>query len=227
MDIKIINSVENAYEAKGLSVIIDVFRAFSTECFVFNNGAKYIIPAIDLGVARQLKKENPEFVLMGEREGLRPLGFDYGNSPTEIENVDFKNKIIVHTTSNGTKGLVNSVNAQQVLTGSFVNAQAIVDYILKENPEVVSLVSTSPHVSDEKNEDLMLAYFIRDSLNKRIIDENEIKEMLVKTSAYSKLFKEIGVPKTDFELCLDFNRFNFVIKQEVIDERKVLVKVVA
>lgn len=40
---------------------------------------------------------------MGERGGIMPEGFDYGNSPTEIEGIDFSGRTIVHTTSNGTK----------------------------------------------------------------------------------------------------------------------------
>jgi len=82
--VNIIRDVNLAIEATGLTVIIDVFRAFSTECFVFQNGAKYIIPVLTLEEAYELKRQNSDYVLMGERGGVRPEGFDYGNSPTEI-----------------------------------------------------------------------------------------------------------------------------------------------
>jgi len=224
MQINVIKSLEDANTAKGIAVIIDVFRAFSTEAYVFENGCEYIIPVDSLDHAYILKKENPEFILMGERGGLKPLGFDYGNSPTEIVNVDFRGKIVVHTTSNGTKGLLGAVKAETILTGSFVNANAIINYIKKENSQEVSLVSTSSDI-ENNNEDVMLAYYIQDCLIGKSPDEKGIKEMLTKTSAYKYLFKEAGVPATDFDYCLDFNRFDFVIKQEVLDDRKILMKI--
>ncbi|MEK0369496.1 MAG: 2-phosphosulfolactate phosphatase, partial [Nitrosopumilus sp.] len=81
MKIEIIYSFQNANKAKGLAVIIDVFRAFSTACFVINNGAKMIISVDDIDLAYNLRKENPEYVLMGERNDIMPDGFDFGNSP--------------------------------------------------------------------------------------------------------------------------------------------------
>ena len=43
MEIGILEFIEGAREAKGIVVIIDVFRAFSTECYAFDSGAVRII----------------------------------------------------------------------------------------------------------------------------------------------------------------------------------------
>src|SRR5690606_17237699 len=109
-------------------------------CYVMNNGAKTLIPVGDLDIAYQLKEENPNYILMGEREGIIQPGFDFGNSPSAIESVDFTSKTVVHTTSAGTQGIVNAVGADEIITGSFVNAQAIIDYIRMKDPAEVSLV---------------------------------------------------------------------------------------
>lgn len=225
MKISILKSVDEAVQAKWLAVIIDVFRAFSTEMYIFHNGAKYIIPVQTLEEAYELKKRNPEYILLWERGWLIPEGFDYWNSPTEILNEDFTEKVVVHTTSNWTKWLLLSVNASDVLTWSFLNAAAIIKYIQKENIDDISLISTSHMIQEDNNEDLMLAYYLRDCLEGEETTEESIKEMIKKTSVYSLLFDEIWVPETDFDLCLDFNRFDFVIKQEIRDGKKVLVKV--
>ena len=55
--------------------------------------------------------------------------------------IDFSGKTVIHTTSAGTQGLVNAVQADEVITGSFVNAEAIVSYIRRQAPAMVSLVS--------------------------------------------------------------------------------------
>ena len=123
--------LEGARKAKGLTVIIDVFRAFSTACYIYANGARKIIPVADIKFAYELKKENPNFLLLGERGGRMPEGFDFGNSPSQIEGIDFKEKTVVQTTSSGTNGIISAKNADEIITGSFVNAASIVKYIKK------------------------------------------------------------------------------------------------
>ena len=57
-----------------------------------------------------------------------------------VLNGDLKGKTIVHTTSSGTQGIANAKNADEIITGSFVNAGAIVKYIQQKQPKTVSLV---------------------------------------------------------------------------------------
>ena len=92
MHIDILDLIEGAKQARGLTVIIDVFRAFSTACYVVRNGARQIIPVGDVDLAYKLREENPDYILMGERKGKMLAGFDYGNSPADIQNVDFSGK---------------------------------------------------------------------------------------------------------------------------------------
>jgi len=116
MQIRIFHLTEGAKQAEGLAVIIDVFRAFSLACYLFQNGAKRIIPVADVEEAYRLKAQHPEYILIGERNERKLPGFDFGNSPTHIEHVSFKGKTIVHTTSAGTQGIVNARNAADILT---------------------------------------------------------------------------------------------------------------
>ena len=99
MNVKIVN---NAEEATGLAIIIDVFRAFTVEPYLINNGVERIIPVGDKEIAYKLKEENSEYILVGERKGVKLPGFDFGNSPSQIKDVDFTGKTVVHTTSCGT-----------------------------------------------------------------------------------------------------------------------------
>lgn len=211
MNINIINSVEQAHLARWIAVVIDVFRAFSTEAYIMNNGAKYIIPVMSLEEAFELRNKNPNCVLVWERQWIKPEWFDYGNSPTELEHINLANKVVIHTTTNGTVWLINTKNAEIVITWSFVNAWAIIKYIRQSALETVSLISTAPQ--NEENEDLILARYIQDVLLNKEIDCWQITEMIRKTSVFQYLFNEIWVPKSDFDLCLDINKFDFVIQQ--------------
>lgn len=212
MQVEIIRSAKDAHQATGLAIVIDVFRAFTTQAYIFANGASKIIPVLSLEDAYNLKKENPAYILVGEKGGLKPEGFDFGNGPSEILNVDFVGKTIVHATSNGTKALVDTSNAEVTLSGSFVVADSIIKYINKHNIQNISLIATDPD-SDLENEDILLAYYIRDVLNGYKINETEIKNKLQNTVSCEFLLKKAGVTQDEIDLCLDFHRFNFVIKK--------------
>ena len=134
MDIQILQLVEGARQAKGLTVIIDVFRAFTTESFIMSRNPKKIIPVGDVKVAWDYKARHPGAILCGERGGAIIEGFDFGNSPSVVANQDFTGKTVIHTTSAGTQGIVNAVGADEILGGCLVNAKAIACYIQQKQP---------------------------------------------------------------------------------------------
>jgi len=226
MEVKILHLIDGAKQANGLVVIIDVFRAFSTACYAFGNGAKKIIPVGDINIAHRLKKENPSFLLIGERGGQKPEGFDYGNSPTQIENVDFTDRTLIQTTSAGTQGIINATNADEIITGGFVNAQAIIDYIRKQNPKEVSLVAMGSAGVRIADEDALCAEFIKNILEKKPNDFSKITKHLREYRSAHKFFDPAidWAPERDFDLCLSLNKFNFVLKVEPYDKNQVFFK---
>jgi 2-phosphosulfolactate phosphatase len=228
MKIDILEFVEGARKAKGVAVIIDVFRAFSVGCYVYDAGAVRIVATDNVDEAFQLKREYKNSVLVGEREEKKIVGFDFGNSPTEILTADLSGKTVIHTTTAGTKGIVNAVNADIVLTGSFVNAGAIVRYIKAVDPENVSLVPMGYRACISAEEDLLCAELIADGLN----EYNSIYEKRISDLQYTsgkRFFNPDNFsfsPPSDFFLCTIKDRFNFILKAETrpdgnIDLRKI------
>lgn len=210
-----INIIHNAKEAKGIAVIIDVFRAFTVEAYLTSNGVKTIIPVGEKEIAYNLKEQNKEYILIGERKGRKLPGFDYGNSPSQIENIDFSNKTVVHTTSCGTQGIVNAENATEIITGSLVNAKAIAEYILKNNFEEVSLVSLARPGEEPFPEDELCAYYIKSLLENEEFNLDKYIQEVKLTPSGTKFFdenKQEVFPKRDFYLCTEANKFNFVLR---------------
>ena len=214
MKIEILEFVEGARKAKGVAVIIDVFRAFSVACYAFDSGAVRIIATSEIENALQLKKKYRSSVLVGERDERKIDGFDFGNSPTEIIKADLHGKTVIHTTTAGTKGLVNAVNADLVLTGSIVNAEAIVKYINILKPDHVSLVAMGYRATISAEEDLLCADMIAAGLaNKKVDFKKRIADL--KNSSGMRFFNPENIsfsPPTDFFLCTMTDRFNFVLK---------------
>ncbi len=214
MKVEILEFVEGARKAKGIAVIIDVFRAFSVACYAVESGAVRIIATSGVSEAFQLKDKYKNSVLVGERDEKKIEGFDFGNSPTEIIKADLTGKTVIHTTTAGTQGLINAINADIILTGSFVNAGAVVKYIKAANPKYVSLVAMGYRATCSAEEDLLCAELIKSELNsegREAIDR--IPEL--QNSSGQRFFNPVNLdfsPPTDFFLCTMVNKFDFVLK---------------
>jgi len=216
MQIEILQLLDGARQACGLTVIIDVFRAFSVACYAFDGGVQRIYPVGNIDEAYALKGEFPEFLLVGERNEQKPEGFDCGNSPSQLLKLPIGGKTMVHTTSSGTQGIANALQADELITGSFVNAAAIINYIRAKNPERVSLVCMGYACSYPTDEDTFLAEYIKAALEEKPVDFEQMKQSL-RFGPGARFFeaeKQSWAPEADFELCLQLNRFNFVLKVE-------------
>jgi 2-phosphosulfolactate phosphatase len=227
MDIQILQLNEGARIATGVTVIIDVFRAFTTACYAFSKNAECIIPVADIEEAYRIRKENPKFLLMGERNEMKPPGFDYGNSPYLLPAEGLEGKTIIHTTSSGTQGIAAAINATEVLTGSFVNAGAIASYINSIQPHTVSLVCMGYACEYPTDEDTQCAIYIRNLLTGSASNFEEMKE-IIRTGTGSRFFdpeKQSWSPEADFHLCLQPEIFNFILKAEHHPKYTVLKKI--
>lgn len=216
MNIKILQLIEGARQATGLAVIIDVFRAFTVEAYLVNNGVQKLIPVGDKQIAYDYKEKNKDCILIGERRGIMLDGFDYGNSPSQIEKINFTGKTVVHTTSSGTQGIANAQNANEILTGSLVNAKAIAEYIKMQNPENVSLVCMGNGGKSEAREDTLCAEYIKSLLegkNPNLDKEIEDLKNIAGKRFFDPNLQEI-FPKRDFYLSTELNKFNFTLKVE-------------
>jgi 2-phosphosulfolactate phosphatase len=216
MKVKIVEFTEGAKNAEGVAVIIDVFRAFSVVCYAFDSGAVRIIATQSIEEAFNLKYKYIKSVLIGERDEKKIEGFDLGNSPTEILKSDLRGKTIIHTTTAGTSGLVNASKAERVITGSLVNAGAIIRYIKSIKPENVTLVAMGYRASISTEEDLLCARIIKAGLtNKKYSYEKEISGLI--NSSGKRFFNPDNLdfsPPTDFFLCTMINKFDFVLRGE-------------
>lgn len=117
-----------------LIIVIDIIRATTSIIASLANGAKSVVPIQTIKEAKLLRNKHTNYLLAGERNGVKPKGFDLDNSPLSLikENVESKNLII--TTTNGTKALVKSKRAKWVIVGAFVNADAVA----KKSVEIAS-----------------------------------------------------------------------------------------
>ncbi len=207
--------IEGARRAEGITVIIDVFRAFTLECWLYAYGVQGIRPVGPIPEAFALHEKFPGSVLIGERKGKKLEGFDFGNSPSTVDREAIRDRLIIHSTSAGTQGLVAAANASEILTGCLVNAAAVARYIEAKNPEKVTLVAMGTGGTVPAEEDELCAEYLRSLLvGEPMADIRERAEAL-RWTAGAKFFdpaKREVFPQGDFACCVDVDRFPFVLK---------------
>lgn len=215
MQIQILQLVEGARQAKGLTVIIDVFRAFTTESFIMSRNPDKIIPVGDVQDALDYRAKHPDTILCGERGGAIIEGFDYGNSPSVVAEVDFTGKTVIHTTSAGTQGIVNATGAEEILGGCLVNASAIAHYIKKKQPEHVSLVCMGLAGKRPTDEDTLCAEYIKGLLEGCPIADMDSRVDSLRYTDGAKFFdaaQQHTFPRRDFEMSTMVGICPFVLR---------------
>ena len=106
-------------------VVVDIFRASTTMCVAFSNGATAIIPVADIEAAKKFKSEG--FLVGAERNTQRVDFADFGNSPFEYTKERVGGKEIVFTTTNGTRAIEAGKGSRSLFIGAFSNIDALVE----------------------------------------------------------------------------------------------------
>ena len=213
--IDILHLIEGAKQARGLTAIIDVFRAFSLECYLYDMGVKEIRPVGTIEEAFRRREDLTDAVLVGERHGKKCEGFDYGNSPSSIQVENVRDKIVIHTTSAGTQGIVNANGASEIITGSLVNAKAVAEYIMRQQPQTVSLVCMGNGGVRLAAEDELCAEYIKSILEGHELQDFEQRVAKLRYHGGEHFFDENRqdiYPQEDFWMCTEYNRFSFIIR---------------
>lgn len=205
-------NLEDCHTAKGVVIVIDVLRAFSTAAYAFSRGAKEIMLVSTVDEALNLKSQVLNSRAIGEVGGLPPEGFDFGNSPTHISTEDLSGITLIQRTGAGTQGAVRSQNAEVMLASSFVVASATVRFINKLRAPEVTFVITGK-LFRGGDEDIACAEYLEALLKGNRPDTKPfVKRVFGSRDALQHLDpKEIAFPRSDLDYCTQIDRFNFAM----------------
>ncbi len=207
-------SLDNCAEVSGTVVVIDVIRAFSTAAYAFAAGALEILLVGTVEEALETRTMVPGAWVMGEVGGLKPEGFDFGNSPYEISLQDFSGRRLIQRTSAGTQGIVRSIRAERLLASSFVCARATAELIKRISPESVTFVISGVGPDGRGDEDAACAEYIETLLRGKTFRIQNFVDR-VRKSPPGRAFSPPQVPEEfafDLEYCLDVDRFHFAMQ---------------
>jgi 2-phosphosulfolactate phosphatase len=209
-----------------------------------HNGAKEIIPVSEISEALALKKNQPDILLGGERDGLKisaaktdGIDFDFGNSPREYLPEKIHGKTIVSTTTNGTRALRACAGAKAILAASFLNLNATVEFLRQNRFENVLLVCAGTG-ENQADEDVLAAGALMKLFSARVDARPTISELaqtalkfyaesksnladVISNSENARRLLAIPELREDVVFCLQRDIFPLVAKMENGAIRKV------
>ncbi len=209
------------YETDGrIVVVIDIFRATSSICYGFENGALEIIPVATIEECKSY--EGKDYLLAAERNGEVVAGFNFGNSPFSYSEDKVKGKKIVLTTTNGTHAINQAKNAKKIVVGSFLNLDSLASWLNQQHDDVLLLCSGWKNKFNL--EDTLFAGALVQQLRTNVSNfcdaaiaaedlylkakETGLREYLYKSS-HSQRLKELNI-EDDIQFCLKQNICNII-----------------
>jgi 2-phosphosulfolactate phosphatase len=184
------------HQTPDCAIAVDVLRATSTMATVLAAGGEAVQVFSDLEQLVQVSENwsADKRLRAGERGGARVTGFDLGNSPLDCTAQLVEGKRLFISTTNGTRTLQCIQTAKSVLTGAFVNRAAVVDYVIKTQPETVWIVG-SGWEGNYSLEDTAcagaIAYSICEQLNQPITELAGNDEMISAIALYRQWQNDI------------------------------------
>lgn len=223
-------------------VVIDVLRATSTIVTAMMNGAKGVIPVEDMGEASRISQsvDSDNYLLCGEKDGVKIEGYDLGNSPREYTRDSVENKTLIFNTTNGTKAIKKSLGSSTIYIASFLNLDAIVEALKSENNDIVLVCAgwkgrlaledmllagniifnlTDGNLSEHADDGAKVAFGLFEKYG------DDIQSVIFQSNHAQRLIKVVG--EGDLEYCCQTNICNLlpvlhegIISIEYVEEEK-------
>lgn len=141
-----------------LIVLVDILRSGTVAPILFDQG---IVKLTYCASLRESRREASQWgkLLIGERGGMPPEGFNYASSPSAISATDFSGREAVLLSENAPRALPHLSGASRVLVGSLYNASAVARAVQDSGADRVTFVC-SGFQGQEDVDDAIAAGFI-------------------------------------------------------------------
>lgn len=207
-------------------VVLDILRATSTIVTALAHHAIEVIPVVEPAEVVDLVRSigAAECVTGGERKGLKIEGLELGNSPLEYTESGVRGKKVILCTTNGTKAIKWTQGAAEVIIGSYLNIDTVVDYLKTGSQDIV--IICSGREMNVSLEDLACAGMIVQKLQAvlpelQLSDAAQIAklagkqsmqvklEQFIKETDHGRYLIEIGM-EADLQECVTLNKYQIL-----------------
>ena len=213
MQVRIEHGVEGAKNAvsRGDAVIIvDTIRASTTYVNAFASGAKRIVPCSSREHLSEKFNQYPDSLKSGERLCKKIEGYDLGSSPVEMSETDLSGKVLLSSTTNGSRMVVACKDSPTAVMGSFCNSSAVVSFFREKDMDVS--IICSGRLGEEVIEDNLCAEYFKhlfDTPNEKFrLTGDKIADVCLSSPSY-KMLASAGL-EGDFVKCMSIDSHDIV-----------------
>jgi 2-phosphosulfolactate phosphatase len=212
-----VQGLEGAANAAGVAVVIDTFRAFTTAAYAQAQGVgtHYLVSTVE--EAREIAERHREALLCGEVNGVRPDGFDLGNSPAEVLEADVDGRVLVQRTSGGTRCVraALSSGSTAVYAASLVVATATAHAV--ESAPTVTIVASGRDGTVPVFEDDATANLISDLIDGHG-EPRRVAAQVRDSDSATRLAESTWAHPDDVLLATDVDRFDFAMRCNLLPD---------
>lgn len=192
-------------------VVVDAYRASTTVAVLVSKGVR-VLP---VSSAEEAAKVEVDF-RVGERGSAKLSGFDFGNSPTALQDADIpQGSTAVLTTTNGTRIIEAAAGAAAILAGAFVNARAVARELAESRDgtgiSVVGCGWEGHRSSEDEAAGGAILHYLKgygmqlDERAERVVKRYRRRPLeYLKTNSAARRLKRLGYEK-DLDFCLSEN----------------------
>jgi 2-phosphosulfolactate phosphatase len=207
--------LDTSHDARGVVVVVDVIRAFTTTAFAFDRGATEVLLVSTVEEAFALRERHRDCLLVGEVDRFPIPGFDYSNSPTSMSEADLRGRRLIMRTSAGTQGVVMADSAERVFAASLCVAASTARSIKALDPRLVTFVETGTDAGGRAEEDVACADYVAALLRGTPTQVESIAQRVRASSAAARFTSgHPDLPASDLEHALMIDRFDFAMEVE-------------
>jgi 2-phosphosulfolactate phosphatase len=207
-----------------ITIVIDVFRAFTTAAYILEQEPKTYILTFKSNIINQLSLKTRNPFKVGKPEKGVHLKYHIPNSPTRVFEQSLKNRSVFHRSQAGGMGILLTKEADIILIAGFVNAKATASYVQEFEDAVVTIIPMGHEGIHPSLEDDLCGLYIMFLIWQYEMDVTPfLNDLKTGSGAYFFSQDQWQYPREDFQKCLYINRFNFPICA-VLQEEYALLK---
>lgn len=208
-------------------IVVDTFSATTSLVTLKEAGVKRIYVVQNGAEAKEMHKSLiPPGLLIGEKDGLKIEGFDYGNTPSLFYNLFLENKEVIFTSTSGAKTITALSPSIDIYIGSIVNmtkiSNIVSDHAYFEQKDVCIVpagysLNEDEYVLEDWVTSVLIAKKISNKLEieieskseflqqtQKILKKNKNLESLLSTSPNALYLDKLGFKKdVDFAVSVD------------------------
>lgn len=118
-----------------VAIVVDALRASATAAMLLDAGATQLYMVGTVEDAFAAHEALPNALLFGERGGVPPEGFDFGNSPREVAAA--AGRSVLFTTTTGSMRVIQAQGAHAVYMGTTLNALGVLRVAVPHERDIV------------------------------------------------------------------------------------------